>query len=155
MVHVDIPGLGVLSIQHLVLDLNGTLTLDGRLLEGVRERLGALSGKVTIHVLTADTLGKARKICADLPVILEIIGRENQVEEKSRYVKGLDRGAAAIGNGRNDAGMLEKAALGIGVLGPEGACPKTLGSANVVVRDVNEGLDLLLSPDRLRATLRG
>lgn len=155
MVHVDIPGFGVLSIYHLVLDLNGTLTLDGTLLAGVRERLAALSGKVTIHVLTADTLGKARKVCGDLPVILEIIGRENQVEEKSRYVRGLERNAAAIGNGRNDAGMLEKAALGIGVLGPEGACPKTLGSADVVVRDINEGLDLLLSPDRLRATLRG
>lgn len=155
MVQVDIPGLGILSIQHLVLDLNGTITLDGRLLKGVRERLAALSGKVTIHVLTADTLGKARKMCADLPVILEIIGRENQVEEKSRYVKGLDGDAAALGNGRNDSGMLEKAVLGIGVLGPEGACPKTLGSADVVVRDINEGLDLLLRTDRLRATLRG
>jgi hypothetical protein len=29
MINIDIPGRGPLELQHLVLDLNGTLSLDG------------------------------------------------------------------------------------------------------------------------------
>ena len=38
----DIPGSPPLRIRHLVLDLNGTLALDGRLLPGVAEALDAV-----------------------------------------------------------------------------------------------------------------
>lgn len=60
----------------------------------------------------------------------------------------------AIGNGSNDGLMLAKAALGIIVLGPEGAAVKALQQADVLVKDINDGLDLLLYPKRLVATLR-
>lgn len=63
-------------------------------------------------------------------------------------------GVAAIGNGANDAKMLETAALGIAVLGPEGLAVETLHAANVVVPHINDALDLLLKPVRLIATLR-
>ena len=59
MIRVEIPGLGSLSFHYLVLDLNGTLTLDGNLIPGVRERLENLAGSLDIHILTADTLGGA------------------------------------------------------------------------------------------------
>ena len=34
MLRTDIPGFGSLRIEHLVLDYNGTLALDGRMLPG-------------------------------------------------------------------------------------------------------------------------
>ncbi|MEK6290566.1 MAG: hypothetical protein V4793_04090 [Paraburkholderia tropica] len=61
---------------------------------------------------------------------------------------------AAIGNGRNDALMLEQAALAIVVLGTEGLASDALEAADVVVRHAVDGLGLLLRPRRLIATLR-
>ena len=39
MIAHKIPGFGALRLEHLVLDYNGTLALDGRLLRGVGPRL--------------------------------------------------------------------------------------------------------------------
>ncbi len=63
--------------------------------------------------------------------------------------------AVTIGNGRNDAGMLADATLGIAIIGPEGASPEAVSAGDVVVMDINDGLDLLIHPNRLKATLRG
>jgi soluble P-type ATPase len=60
----------------------------------------------------------------------------------------------AIGNGRNDALMLKRAALGIAVVQTEGAATAALLAADLVTPGIIEVLDLLLHPDRLRATLR-
>ena len=43
MIAVDIPGLRELSLEHLVLDYNGTLAEDGNLLPGVAAALKALA----------------------------------------------------------------------------------------------------------------
>ncbi|MDF1536844.1 MAG: ATPase P [bacterium] len=154
MLTIEVPGWGSFPIRHLVLDLNGTLTLDGGLMAGVRERIVHLAGKLDIHVLTADTLGKAAELCHDLPVTLHTIAAQDQVEAKRKYIRGLPLRAVAMGNGRNDAAMLADAALGIAVIGPEGASPEAVSAADVVVLDINDGLDLLIYPDRLKATLR-
>ena len=60
----------------------------------------------------------------------------------------------AVGNGANDAAMLEHAALGVAVIGPEGAAVETLLKAKVVVPYIRAALELLLFPKRLAATLR-
>jgi len=59
MFTVDIPGRGRLEIAYLVLDLNGTLALDGVVPAAVLERLQALSNEVQVHVITAETFGTA------------------------------------------------------------------------------------------------
>ena len=48
----------------------------------------------------------------------------------------------------------KEAALGIAVVGPVGLCADTLRASDVVVADLCAGLDLLLHPARLIATLR-
>jgi hypothetical protein len=48
----------------------------------------------------------------------------------------------------------KEAALGIAVLGPVGLCADTLRTSDVVVADPCAGLNLLLHPARLVATLR-
>ena len=50
--------------------------------------------------------------------------------------------------------MLECAALGIAIMGPEGVAGITLQKADVVVPDIRSALELLLYPKRLIATLR-
>jgi soluble P-type ATPase len=154
MITVDAPGWGSYPIRHLLLDLNGTLTLDGVLIPGVRERILDLSKKLDIHILTADTFGSAAMVCHGLPVTLHIIPERDQIPAKQKYLRGLPLKTVAIGNGRNDMGMLVDAALGIAVMGPEGTSTEVLRAADVVTASINDALDLLINPDRLKATLR-
>lgn len=50
---------------------------------------------------------------------------------------------------------VEGAGLGIAVIGGEGASAETLRAADAIVRSIGEALDLVASPERLVATLRG
>ena len=155
MLAIDIPGFGALRLRHLVLDYNGTLAVDGALLPGTTRRLAALRRTLRIHVVTADTFGKARAALRDVRCKLVILGGGPQDRAKAAYVRRLGPGSTAcIGNGRNDRLMLRSAALGIAVVQAEGAAPASIVAADVVVTDIRDALDLLLEPLRLVASLR-
>ncbi|WP_273119938.1 HAD family hydrolase [Ferrovum myxofaciens] len=155
MLEISIPAAERMCLEHLVLDYNGTLAVDGALLPGVSEALRQLAGQLTIHVITADTFGHAREALATLPCTLTILHAEGQNAAKLAYLRnlGADR-CAAIGNGRNDRSMIGYAALGIAVIQKEGAAVETMLAAKVVAPDINSALELLLNPQRLVATLR-
>lgn len=155
MINIQIPGFGRLRLNHLVLDYNGTIAMDGKPIAGVRKRLAALSAGLSIHVLTADTFGTAAKSLAGFPLTLHVLARSGQERAKLRYVNALGASrAVCIGNGRNDRLMLDAAALGIVVLEREGAARDSLLAADILVARVDEALDLLNNPLRLVATLR-
>jgi soluble P-type ATPase len=142
-------------LSYLILDYNGTLARDGYLLEGVAERLKMLAEHLEIHIVTADTFGSVRNQVAHLPVELAIIPPEKQAQAKAAYIENLGpANAVAIGNGRNDALMLQQAALGIAVMQTEGAAMEALLAAELVTSGIIDALNLLIYPDRLNATLR-
>jgi soluble P-type ATPase len=151
-IRVVLPGRGEVLLSHLVLDFTGTLSLDGALLPGVAERLHGLAKRLRITVLTADTFGMAKQALDGLPVDVRII---RTGADKAAFVHecGADQ-TVAIGNGRNDVAMVKAAALGIAVIGPEGAARELIAVADIVVRDIHEALDLLENPLRIKATLR-
>lgn len=64
MLTISIPGREDLVLRHLLLDYNGTIAEDGRLAEGVAQRVEALSRSLEIYVVTADTHGTAAAACA-------------------------------------------------------------------------------------------
>ena len=155
MIAVDIPGFGQFRLEHLVLDYNGTLALDGELCPGVEPLLKALAESLSLHVLTADTHGSVARRLAHLPYLVHILGTGEETQAKLQYVRQLGgRTCACLGNGRNDQLMLREAALGIAVLGPEGLALPALLAADLVVPGIVPALELLLKPQRLRATLR-
>jgi soluble P-type ATPase len=155
MLEIDIPGYRALRLAHLVLDYNGTLACDGELLDGVRDRFAALAGMLQIHILTADTFGKARAQLAGVPCDLSILPAENQDRRKLEYIQRLGpETTVCVGNGRNDRLMLQEAGLGIVVVQAEGAAMQTVLAADVLARDILAALDLLTHPLRLVATLR-
>jgi len=155
MVEVAIPGHKLLRLRHLVLDYNGTLGVDGEIIEGVREALEALAAELKIHVVTADTFGKAASRLEGCPCELAVLPVEDQAVAKRQFVVklGPDR-VVAMGNGRNDRLMLADAALGVAVIQAEGAAVETLLAADVVCPDIVSALELLSNPLRLVATLR-
>ncbi len=155
MIELDIPGGGHLELQHLVLDVNGTLALDGFLLAGVAERLHGLGGKLSIHLLTADTHGRQAEIDQQLHLQAMRLHPGDEARQKREYVQNLESAhVAAIGQGANDAGMLQVSALGICVLSKEGTAVETLLAADLVAPDILTALDLLDNPLRIIASLR-
>jgi soluble P-type ATPase len=152
---IEIPGTGELRLEHLVLDYNGTLAIDGCLIAGVADRLRSLARTLQVHVVTADTFGRAQAELGDVPCNLSVLPPGDQDARKLAYIRALDVGrVVAIGNGRNDRAMIEAAALGIAVVQAEGAAVETMLAADVVVSSVLDALDLLATPLRLKATLR-
>ncbi len=156
MFELEIPRVGLLRLKHLVFDFNGTLAVDGRLKTGVREKFIELAKRLKLHVITADTFGRAQKALVDLPCKLVILPPDEPHDEaKLKYVEELGpKYVAAIGNGANDILMLSEAALGIAVLLEEGMAKEALLAADILVKDINDALDLFLNPLRLKATLR-
>ena len=58
MLKTQIRGFGELAIKNLILDFNGTIAKDGKVLPGVAELLHKLhDAGVEIYVVTADTNG--------------------------------------------------------------------------------------------------
>lgn len=153
-VTISVPGRADIGLEQLLLDVNGTLTVSGRLVDGVRPRIDRLAALLDIRLLSADTFGALDDVSASLgdPPVHRVVAGADKAALAS------DLGAltcAAIGNGANDKAMLDTVALGIGVLGCEGAAPGTLAAADVVATSSLDALDLLLGPKALIATLRG
>jgi soluble P-type ATPase len=155
VINVTIPGRGTYRIEHLVLDLNGTISSDGGIIRGVSERLEGLKHQLDITVVTADTNKNAQSLLEHLPVSICTIGETEENEQKLAVVlkKGKHR-TACVGNGANDVSMLRESTIGICVVGQEGASAEAMMASDVVVPTVNDALDLLLKPNRLQATLR-
>lgn len=155
MIQVEIPGYKTLSLQHLVLDYNGTLAIDGSLIVGLRPVLKELSEQLSVHVVTADTFGSAAQELEGTNCTLEILEPSTQDKQKEEVVMRLGSDSViAIGNGRNDGLMLKKAALGIALIQEEGAATQTILNADIVCTSILDALQLLQSPKRLVATLR-
>lgn len=155
MIEITIPGHGVLRLEHLVSDVNGTLAVDGALSEGVVAAIDRLRDRLTIHLLTADTHGRQSRIDQQLGLTAVRIQPGDEAAQKAAYVEQLGAASVvAIGQGANDAAMLHQAALGICVLSAEGAAVATLLAADLVTPNIQAALELLEKPLRILASLR-
>jgi P-type E1-E2 ATPase len=155
MIEINIPGRGTLQLEHLVSDVNGTLTVDGQLPDGLARTLGSLRDRLQVHLLTADTFGRQHLIDKQLGLDAVRIQPGEEGKQKAEFVEhlGADR-VVAIGQGANDADMLKVSALGICVFSKEGAAVETLLSADILVPDIFSALELLEKPLRVVASLR-
>jgi len=155
MIELNIPGRGQIQIDHLVSDVNGTLALDGFLLDGVAEALTTLMNQLEIHLLTADTHGQQEKIDHQLGLNAMRIPPGEEAERKAKYVRQLGSSSViALGQGANDSGMLREAEIGICVLSEEGLAVESLNAADIVAPNILSALALLQNPMRLVASLR-
>lgn len=135
-----------------MLDVNGTLTDRGVLISGVQSRITRLADTLSVHLVSADTFGTLDQIAHTMPVAPVKVSAGG---EKLAVLEKLGaEWCAVIGNGTNDALALAAAALGIVVIGPEGASIRALQAADLVCGSVTAALDLLLDPKALSATLR-
>ncbi len=147
---IDIPGRQALEIETVACDLNGTLSVDGKLSDRVVDALRTLQSSMQVVILTAATFGNLEEITR-LTGITPILISSGL--DKERWVAAR-RHVAAVGNGANDVAMLRAAEFGIAVIGSEGASREALMAADLVVSSGEAALDLFLNPKRIVATLR-
>ena len=155
MIELEIPGFGAIQLEHLVSDFTGTLSFNGKLIPGVKEKLNALADLLTVHILTSDTFGSAKAELKDVNCDVHILEGEFHDLQKEEYIEKLGTiSVVAFGNGNNDRKMLRVARIGIAVTEGEGCAVDILMAGDIHVTGIINGLDLLLNTKRLTATLR-
>src|SRR5208283_2440019 len=155
MFELDIPGFGPVRLEHVVSDFTGTLSVDGTLVPGIKERLNRIAELMKVHILTADTFGKARAELEGVNCYIRILEGQAHDVQKEDYVRQLGpETVVAFGNGNNDRRMLKVAKIGIAVCLDEGCAADAITSADILVTSAEGAFDLFLFPKRLRATLR-
>lgn len=155
MMPLHIPGRGDYQLRNLVLDFNGTLALDGFLLDGIAENLRSLAKIMDVYIVTSDTHGTVPDQLAGLPLTITILTTDDHTAEKASFVEQLGADSViAIGNGSNDAAMLSAAAIGMAVIQREGASTETINKADIVFTDIRHAFEAIYKSRRLVASLR-
>jgi soluble P-type ATPase len=154
MITIQRPGRNPLEIEFILLNFEGTLATDRRIHPKAKDKLNLLSKRTNIYILTRgnkDVVSEVlKKVKAEVICLTE--GEVSQGKLDLLRQVGAAR-TVAIGNGVDDAAMMEEAGLGICVIGKEGASAETMGKADVVVTNILDALDFLLKPLRHQATL--
>ncbi len=153
--NIDIPAFGNVQIRHVVFDYNGTIAVNGSLLEGVKDGIRRYSSALAFHVVTADTFGSVERMLDSVECRVQVIKAANQGQQKKKYVEALGASQVmSIGNGANDSEMLKVSRIGISVLQAEGMAVSALLNADLVVNNVLDVFEFFQCPERLIATLR-
>ncbi|RKD22126.1 Soluble P-type ATPase [Caminicella sporogenes DSM 14501] len=155
MLEIEIPSFKKINVENIVFDYNGTLAVDGNLIEGVKERLLELTKILNVYILTADTYGTVKENFEGLNVDIHIISKGNERLDKYEFVKylGFDK-TITVGNGNNDLLMIKESAIGICVLGREGLATETFINSDIIVNNIVDVFDMIIEKRRLIATLR-
>ena len=152
---VNIPGREELEIQNIVFDYNGTIAIDGKLIEGIKKSINEFSNSFNFYVITADTYGSVEKELEDTKCEVIKISKSSQDISKLEFIKSLGSSATlSVGNGRNDKLMLKESILGIAILQDEGLCTETLLNSDILVKSIFDVFSFLKDENRLIATLR-
>lgn len=148
-----IPGQDPFEINTLILDLNGTLSVGGFVLEGVKQRLNAVKdlGFSTIF-FTGNTRNDADQLAEELNIDWRLAKTAEDKKDLAMKI-GADT-CASIGNGLIDLELTKVVRLGIVTLQAEGVHVQTMLAADIIIPTINDALDLFIDPNRLTATMR-
>jgi soluble P-type ATPase len=154
MIRIERPGRGPLEIEFILIDFEGTLAQDRRIHPKAKDKINLLSKRAKIYVLAKgekEFLNEAfRKV--NIEPFYSKEGETTQPKLDLLRQLGVAK-TIAIGNGVDDAQLLEEACLGICVAGREGASGEAIRKADLVVSNIIDALDFLLKPLWQKATL--
>lgn len=148
-----IPDVGELELKTLILDLNGTLTVKGKIPEGVKERLVRLKELgYRILFFTGNTRNNADEIAYELGI--DWILAENGIAKRDEALKLDPSTCVSIGNGLIDLELMKVVKLRIVTIQSEGVHAQTLLNSDIVIPSIVDALELLIDSATLVATLR-
>ncbi len=150
---ISIPETEEMELNTLILDLNGTLTEGGVLVDGVNQKIKLIKEKgLKVILFSGDTRGVAQKIADELGTELTLT--KNGKEKQAEALKLNPSTCVTIGNGLIDSLLFKEVKLAIGVIQKEGIHTACLKEADIITTSVIDALDLLLDEKSLIATLR-
>ncbi len=149
----SVPGVGEITLDTIILDLNGTLSVGGTIVDGVKQRIDALKKNgFTLVLFTGNTRGDADDIANELGI--EWVQAHTAEDKRDLALQRDPERCVSIGNGRIDKELMEVVSLAIVTLQAEGIHIETFQASDIVVPTINDALDLLIDNQRLIATLR-
>ncbi len=155
MINIEVPGRCLYSIENIVFDYNGTIAVNGIISSTIRDKISLLCEMANVYILTADTYGSAARECEGLNVKLMTFPKDDAGDYKAKIVSSLgSNNTICFGNGYNDKKMFEVSRISVAVLEEEGVCSNLISVSDILVKSIEDGINLLLKPNRLIATLR-
>lgn len=152
---INIPGKEPFEIKNVVFDYNGTIAVDGKLIEGISKYINKFSSSFNFYVITADTYGTVQKELEGTDCEIITISKDLQDVSKLEFIKSLSSNTTlSVGNGRNDKLMLKESVLGVAILQEEGLCTETLLNSDILIKSIFDVFSFLEDSNRLVATLR-
>lgn len=149
----EVPGVGSLVLKTIILDLNGTLTVKGVIVEGVKERLAKLKELgYQILFFTGNTRNNADEIADSLGI--QWILAETGIQKRDEALKLDPNTCVSIGNGLIDLELMKVVKLRIVTQQAEGVHTQTLLNSDIIIPSILDALDLLIDSVTLIATLR-
>lgn len=150
---INVPGSGLYDLRTLVLDLNGTIALNGKLVPGVKQRIQKIKSLgLDVYIFTGDTRGTGLKTAKILGVNLVKAGTASEKLSALKKIKPIN--CVTIGNGAIDDKFLKYSRLGIAVLQSEGVHVNALMAADILMPSINDALDILINKTTFISTLR-
>jgi len=156
VIGIQRPGQDLLEMDFILIDFEGTLAQDRRVHPKAKDKINLLSKRMKIYLLTKGEKGMVEDALKKVKAEVIHLKEGEATQGKLNLLRQLGpKRTVAIGNGVDDALILDEAGLGICILGREGASAGAIQKADVVVTDILDALDFLLKPLRQKATLGG
>ena len=153
MIAIQRAGQEPLEIDFILLDFEGTLASDRRVHPKAKDKINLLSKRTRIYILAKEE-ERVMEVLKRVKAEIIFLKEEESSQEKLNLLHQLGATkTVAIGNGLDDAPMIDEAGLGICVIGREGTAGETMQKADVLFPDLLDALDFLLKPLRQKATL--
>ncbi len=154
MIVIQRPGQDLLEMDFILMDFEGTLAQDRRVDPKAKDKINLLSKRMKIYILAKGEKEVVEDVLKKVKAEVIYLREREPAQRKLSLLRQLGaRRTVAIGNGVDDALMLEEAGLGICLLGREGASVEAMQKADVVVTNILDALDFILKPLRQEATL--
>jgi len=140
-----------LTLTTILLDLNGTTSVHGKVPRGVAKRIRKLKQQgFSVLLITGDQRGDAAATARKLDCKM-LIAKNS--EEKAKIARQFTN-MVAIGNARIDYGLFMHAQLAIATLQAEGIHADIINHVDIIVPSIIDALDLLLIPTSLVGTMK-
>jgi soluble P-type ATPase len=154
MISIERPGQGNLEIEFILIDFEGTLASDRRVHPKAKDKINLLSKRTKIYILAKGEKEGVEESLRRVKTEIFYLTEGDFSRRKLDLLRQLGpTRTVAIGNGVDDAPMIEEAGLGICIISKEGTSAEAMKRADVVVSNILDALDFLLKPLRQKATL--
>jgi len=154
MISIERPGQGNLEIEFILIDFEGTLASDRRVHPKAKDKINLLSKRTKIYILAKGEKEGVEESLRRVKAEIFYLTEGDFSRRKLDLLRQLGpTRTVAIGNGVDDAPMIQEAGLGICIISKEGTSAEAMKRADVVVSNILDALDFLLKPLRQKATL--